>query len=166
MSEKDSGASLRDRATREPSQQAVSALRAGIASADLLELANKCEAGDFDSGPSLIWAVALTLGMTGNYAFRKSFEADCYLQAAIALTPEGSDWRKFTDRSFSIYASSPYGGGQARYDGTNRYFPLALTAANLRLRAAPLAKQEAAAMRGARAARSASRTTHIDGGVE
>lgn len=40
------------------------------------------------------------------------------LDAVIASLPVGSDWRRFTPKSMSLYASSPYNAAaQVRYDG-------------------------------------------------
>lgn len=40
------------------------------------------------------------------------------LDAALGLVPEGADWRRFTNRSCSIYAASPYNAkAQVRHDG-------------------------------------------------
>jgi hypothetical protein len=38
--------------------------------------------------------------------------------AALLLLPEGSDWRRFTPRSCSVYAASPYNAkAEVRHDG-------------------------------------------------
>lgn len=40
------------------------------------------------------------------------------LDAALSLVPDGADWRRFTPRSCSIYAASPYNAkAEVRHDG-------------------------------------------------
>jgi hypothetical protein len=40
------------------------------------------------------------------------------LDEALALLPEGADWRRLTPTSMSVYAASPYNASaQVRYDG-------------------------------------------------
>jgi hypothetical protein len=40
------------------------------------------------------------------------------LDAVIATLPAGTDWRRFTPKSMSVYAASPYNAAaQVRYDG-------------------------------------------------
>ena len=74
---------------------------------------------------------------------------DCkaYTQAAIALLPDGAVWRKYTDRSVSVYGASPFNAqAQERFDGLSLegVDALMICAAYLEMIAAPLRKRVAA----------------------
>ncbi len=68
-----------------------------------------------------------------------------YLDAAVALLPDGAVWRAYTDDCATTYGASPYNAGmQERFDGFSQCRPLAITAAFLEMQAAPLRKALAA----------------------
>lgn len=66
------------------------------------------------------------------------------LDDALALLPEGADWRRLTHQSISVYAANPYNANaQKRIDGMGATPALAMCAAALRLKLEPLLKAQA-----------------------
>lgn len=78
----------------------------------LIKRIEKADAASYDLDDAIGRATA---GPSGNYASRP-YSAS--MDAAITLLPEGSDWRRFTPRSCSVYAASPYNAkAEVRHDG-------------------------------------------------
>lgn len=68
------------------------------------------------------------------------------LDAALRLLPEGADWRRFTPKSMSVYAASPYNAAaQVRYDGYGATPAAQLADAIAKMKAAQEAKARAQA---------------------
>jgi len=65
------------------------------------------------------------------------------LDAVMTLLPEGSDWRRFTPRSCSIYAASPYNAkAEVRHDGYGPTPAAQLCAAILKMKLAKARQME------------------------
>lgn len=99
-------------------------------------LAAQCDEATPDYQAAMITAVA---AVTVDAARKKIVdclcEAGAFLDAAVALLPEGAVWRKYTDDSASVYKISPLASEtpQKRFDGQNACTPLAITAAFIRM---------------------------------
>jgi hypothetical protein len=66
------------------------------------------------------------------------------LDEALALLPEGADWRRLTPTSMSVYAASPYNASaQVRYDGYGATPAHQLYDAIRKMERAQIAKAEA-----------------------
>lgn len=115
--------------------------------ADVIEDIRSDKIADSDV-PALIMGVAvLTYGASSEKAERvcELLAVDARTEAAIALLPEGAVWRKYIDNGASVYGASPFNAAaQERFDGYSDNWPLAITAAFLRMRFAKELERERA----------------------
>lgn len=103
---------------------------------DYEALALECE-----TAPESYQAILLSkVAAASTYPDRKRLidrlcEAEAFLDAAVALLPEGAVWRKYTDDSASVYKASPLTSDapQERFDGVSECTPLAIAAAFIRM---------------------------------
>ena len=106
----------------------------------LTNLISRVEAGE--NTPSLVDAIH------GFAPEPKVVQPSNYLvsfDAAERLLPSGSDWRRFTPVSCSLYAASPYNGqAQVRHDGYGPTPAAQLSAAFLKMLLAKARQREAA----------------------
>lgn len=110
----------------------------------LLHLIDNCEAAPALAQADIIVNVSLAIGKR-HWDVERFLAVEAFMDAALAILPEGASWRRYTDGGCSVYAASPYNAkAQVRFDGHTDVASLSLCAAILRLRHAHEAKKFAA----------------------
>lgn len=105
---------------------------------ELQQICSKALPNDPCTGAHLMEAAALVDRRREVWEYVKN---DAFMDAAIALLPDGAVWRKYTDRCFTVYGASPFNAAmQERFDGYSENGPLALASAVLSMHFARLLK--------------------------